>query len=142
KELVDPLDRWLGTRIARMREVVAALYERVKEERGVLDQLDLLVTLMDLLPDDPAVRRQLQALFAHVFVDEFQDTDPLQCEIVFFLCEAGARARTWDTVQLTPGKLTIVGDPKQSIYRFRRADIAMYGRATERLVAGAALEQR
>src|SRR5207237_778037 len=107
----------------------------------VVDYLDLLIKLRNLLRDDPQARRFYQDLFDHVFVDEFQDTDPLQCEIVFFLCEAGARARSWDTAQLTPGKLTIVGDPKQSIYRFRRADIAMYGRATERLVAGAALEQ-
>ena len=128
-ELIDPLDRWMGTRIARMREVAAALYERVKEERGVLDQLDLLVKLRDLLRDDPAVRRQLQALFAHVFVDEFQDTDPLQCEIVFFLAEDGAGTADWRSVRLRPGNLTVVGDPQQSIYRFRRADIVMYAEA-------------
>jgi ATP-dependent exoDNAse (exonuclease V) beta subunit len=134
--------RWLATRLVRVFRVVRAMYERVKAEHEVVDYLDLLIKLRDLLRDDASARRFYQDLFDHIFVDEFQDTDPLQCEIVFFLCEAGARARTWDAVQLTPGKLTIVGDPKQSIYRFRRADIAMYGRATERLVAGAALEQR
>ncbi len=59
-------------------------------------------------------------------MDEFQDTDPLQAEIVLFLCEAGPGAAAWDEVGLAPGKLTLVGDPKQSIYRFRRADIAVY----------------
>jgi len=128
-ELVDPLHRWMGTRIARMQEAVVALYERVKEERGVVDQLDLLVKLRDLLRDRPEARTRLQRLFAHVFVDEFQDTDPLQCEVVFYLCEHGAVARDWREVRLRPGSVTVVGDPKQSIYRFRRADVLMYAEA-------------
>ena len=128
-QLVAPLSAWMGARLARLRFVVAELYEQVKAERAVLDQLDLLVKLRDVLRDRALVRRQLQALFDHVFVDEFQDTDPLQCEVVFFLCEAGAKADEWRRVQLRPGSLTVVGDPKQSIYRFRRADIAMYEEA-------------
>jgi ATP-dependent helicase/nuclease subunit A len=128
-QLLVPLDQWMGARIARTRGVVEALYEGVKKERGVLDQLDLLVKLRDLLRDDPAARRQLQRLFDHVFVDEFQDTDPLQCEIIFFLAEDGAAADEWRKVRLRRGSLTVVGDPKQSIYRFRRADIAMYAQA-------------
>ena len=135
--------RWLATRLVRLFPVVRAMYERVKAEHEVVDYLDLLIKLRDLLRDDLEARHFYQGLFEHVFVDEFQDTDPLQCEIVFYLCEAtGSAATGWDAVRLTPGKLTIVGDPKQSIYRFRRADIAMYGRATERLVASGALEQR
>ena len=128
-QLLGPLDQWMGTRIARTRGVVEALYAGVKEERGVLDQLDLLVKLRDLLRDDPAARGQLQRLFDHVFVDEFQDTDPLQCEVIFFLAEDGAGAGDWRKVHLRKGCLTVVGDPKQSIYRFRRADIAMYAEA-------------
>jgi len=137
--------RWLATRLVRLFPVVKAMYERVKAEHEVVDYLDLLIKLRDLLRDDPAARRFYQGLFDHIFVDEFQDTDPLQCEIVFYLCEDPNRSSgtaAWDALPLTPGKLTIVGDPKQSIYRFRRADIAMYGRATERLLANAALEQR
>jgi ATP-dependent helicase/nuclease subunit A len=71
----------------------------------------------------------------HVFVDEFQDADPLQAEIVLYLCERGAVAERWEDVPLRPGALTLVGDPKQSIYRFRRADVAMYDRV-RRVVAG------
>jgi ATP-dependent helicase/nuclease subunit A len=144
--------RWLATRLVRLFPVVRAMYERVKAEHEVVDYLDLLIKLRDLLRDNLPARRFYQGLFEHIFVDEFQDTDPLQCEIVFYLCEDPAAAnlsganpsatRGWDAVRLVPGKLTIVGDPKQSIYRFRRADIAMYGLATERLIAGGALEQR
>jgi ATP-dependent exoDNAse (exonuclease V) beta subunit len=136
--------RWLATRLVRLFPVVKAMYERVKAEHEVVDYLDLLIKLRDLLRDDADARRFYQGLFNHIFVDEFQDTDPLQCEIVFYLCEDPHRSRTaaWDALQLAPGKLTIVGDPQQSIYRFRRADIAMYGRATERLLANGALEQR
>ncbi len=134
--------RWLATRLVRLFTVVRAMYERVKAEHEVVDYLDLLIKLRNLLRDDREARGFYQALFDHIFVDEFQDTDPLQCEIVFFLCEDGPHAASWDAVRLLPGKLTIVGDPKQSIYRFRRADIAVYGRATERLIANGALEQR
>lgn len=134
--------RWLATRLVRLFPVVRAMYERVKAEHEVVDYLDLLIKLRDLLRADVDARRFYQELFDHLFVDEFQDTDPLQCEIVFYLCEDAATADNWDVVRLKPGKLTIVGDPKQSIYRFRRADIAMYDRATERLRTNGALEER
>jgi ATP-dependent helicase/nuclease subunit A len=80
------------------------------------------------------VRAEFQRLFDHIFVDEFQDTDPLQAEIILFLCEREAVAERWGQVVLRPGSLTLVGDPKQSIYRFRRADVAMYDRV-RRVVA-------
>jgi len=134
--------RWLAARFVRLFPVVNALYEQVKAEHEVADYLDLLVRLRNLLRDNREARCFYQGLFDHIFVDEFQDTDPLQCEIVFYLCEQGATAEGWEKVDLTPGKLTIVGDPKQSIFRFRRADIAMYGRAMELLHGHHALEQR
>ncbi len=134
--------RWLAVRLVRLFPVLRAMYERVKDEHEVVDYLDLLVKLRNVLRDNRDARGFYQGLFDHIFVDEFQDTDPLQCEIVFFLCEDGVNADRWDQAHLAPGKLTIVGDPKQSIYRFRRADIVMYDRATQRLRAGGALEQR
>ncbi len=101
---------------------------------GRLDFTDLLGCLRDLLKRDMGARRALQRRFRYVLVDEFQDTDPLQAEIVFFLCEHEPLATEWQEVVLEPGKLFVVGDPKQSIYRFRRADIAMYDQV-KRLVA-------
>ncbi|MEO7730172.1 MAG: UvrD-helicase domain-containing protein, partial [Kofleriaceae bacterium] len=130
-DLLAPLRRWLAIRLARLRPVVLAVYELVKARRRVVDHVDLLLRLRDLLRDDRVIRRACQGLFDHIFVDELQDTDPLQAEILLFLCERGAEAATWDEVTLAPGKLTIVGDPKQSIYRFRRADIATYQRVIE-----------
>ena len=84
---------------------------------------------------DLAARAALQARFRYLLVDEFQDTDPLQAEIVFLLCEREPVAADWRDTVLEPGKLFVVGDPKQSIYRFRRADIGMYDQV-RRLVAG------
>ncbi|MBI4516947.1 MAG: UvrD-helicase domain-containing protein [Deltaproteobacteria bacterium] len=134
--------RWLVIRLVRLFPVLRAMYERVKDEHEVVDYLDLLVKLREVLRTDRSARGFYQGLFDHLFVDEFQDTDPLQCEIVFFLCEDGTDADRWDQARLVSGKLTIVGDPKQSIYRFRRADIVMYDRAAQRLRAGGAFEQR
>ena len=102
---------------------------------GRLDFTDLLGRLRDLLVGDLVARRALQQRFRYLLVDEFQDTDPLQAEIVFLLCEAEPLAADWRDVVLTPGKLFVVGDPKQSIYRFRRADISLYDQV-KRLVDG------
>jgi ATP-dependent exoDNAse (exonuclease V) beta subunit len=93
---------------------------------GYLDFADLLGRLRGALRDDLLLRERWQQAFDYLLVDEFQDTDPLQAEIVLFLAEDGPRAADWRHVALKPGKLFVVGDPKQSIYRFRRADIAMY----------------
>jgi ATP-dependent helicase/nuclease subunit A len=136
QELSAPPDRWMATRLVRLFPVVVALHDHVKARNQALDQLDLLVKLRDLLVRDRAVRGDLQRMFDHVFVDEFQDTDPLQAEIVLFLCEREPVAARWDDVVLREGALTLVGDPKQSIYRFRRADVAMYDRVRQVVARG------
>jgi ATP-dependent helicase/nuclease subunit A len=132
-----PILRLMARRLARLRPVVLDLYEQVKERHRAVDQIDLLVKLRDLLRDDRAVRGEYQRLFDHIFIDEFQDTDPLQAEIALFLCEATPLALRWQDVKLGDGRLTIVGDPKQSIYRFRRADVSMYARVRELVGRGA-----
>jgi len=139
-EVLAPAHRWLATRLARLFPVVVALYEKVKTRRQALDQLDLLVKLRDLLRDHLDVRGEFQRLFDHVFVDEFQDTDPLQAEIVLYLCERAPAARAWEEIALRDGALTLVGDPKQSIYRFRRADVGTYDRVRELVLRHRPLE--
>ena len=87
----------------------------------------LLVRARDLLRDHPRIREDLKERFRAILVDEFQDTDPLQYEILLWLCEEpSGRAEKWRDVRLAPGKLFVVGDPKQSIYGFRGADIEAY----------------
>jgi ATP-dependent exoDNAse (exonuclease V) beta subunit len=116
-----------------VRGFVAAMQEE-KARRGVLDFQDLLILSRNLLRDNKEVRRYFQEKFRYILVDEFQDTDPLQVE-GFFPAEKGAQANRWEEVDLQPGKLFLVGDPKQSIYRFRRADIETYEKARERLIS-------
>ena len=105
-------------------------YEALKAAEGALDFVDLLLRARDLLRDDAEVRRTFRERLSHLFVDEFQDTDPLQAEIVVLLAGAPDADRVspvdWREVEPRPGSLFIVGDPKQSIYRFRRADIGTY----------------
>jgi ATP-dependent exoDNAse (exonuclease V) beta subunit len=107
-----------------------------KNRLGVLDFQDLLLFSRDLLRRNKEVRRYFQKRIRYLLVDEFQDTDPLQAEVIFFLAEEGAAAENWEDVKVSPGRLFLVGDPKQSIYRFRRADIEIYARAKEKLNAG------
>jgi ATP-dependent exoDNAse (exonuclease V) beta subunit len=111
----------------RLRTFLDA-YEHLKRERAVVDFADFLLKARDVLTLSIPVRRYFQKRFDFILVDEFQDTDPLQAEIAFLLAEdpEAEPATGWRTVRLAPGKLFVVGDPKQSIYRFRRADIAIY----------------
>ncbi|MDQ6892120.1 MAG: UvrD-helicase domain-containing protein [Acidobacteriota bacterium] len=87
---------------------------------------DQLVFARDLLRDHPAVRSAFQERFTPVLVDEFQDTDPVQAEVLLYLTGRDTEQRDWRKLEPLPGSLFVVGDPKQSIYRFRRADIQTY----------------
>lgn len=87
----------------------------------------LLVRARNLLRDYRTLREELKYLFGAILIDEFQDTDPIQYEILLYLAEKpGKSASEWRAVELQPGKVFVVGDPKQSIYAFRRADIQGY----------------
>jgi len=116
--------------IPRVQGLLAPFLDRFRlafETEGLLTFDDLLRRCRDLLTNHPEVRRRLKAAHDALLVDEFQDTDPLQGEILFFLSEdLHSEAGRWQDVSLAAGKLFIVGDPKQSIYRFRGADIRAY----------------
>src|SRR5262249_4982800 len=113
-------------------------YEALKQREGALDFLDLLVRARNLVHDDEAVRRDFQRRFKRIFVDEFQDTDPLQAELLMLLASGDPRESRWDLITPEAGKLFVVGDPKQSIYRFRRADVDVYRRVCQLLQASGA----
>src|SRR4029453_5846217 len=108
-------------------------YEALKQAAGRVDFFDLLLRARDLVRDDAGVRAVLQDRFSHIFVDEFQDTDPLQAEILLLLASDDPAVTDWREVTPGPGKLFVVGDPKQSIYRFRRADGGIYQVVKEQL---------
>ena len=116
---------------------IAQFTLREADERrrsGQLEFHDLLVLSRALLRDPRHgwdVRRRLRARYTHLLLDEFQDTDPIQCDLAALLAsgDPNARDRRWNEIEVDPGRLFVVGDPKQSIYRFRRADIAAFLRA-------------
>jgi len=108
-------------------------YAALKRDAGRLDFVDLLLEARDLVRDHDDVRGDFQRRFTRIFVDEFQDTDPLQAEILLLLAADDPAQRDWRQVRPAPGKLFIVGDPKQSIYRFRRADVGVYQRVKAQL---------
>jgi ATP-dependent helicase/nuclease subunit A len=124
-----------------LRETVAQ-YQLLKNRTGSLDFLDLLIRARDLLVQSSSVRAHFQERFIRLFVDEFQDTDPLQAEIIVLLSSNDPAVRDWRQVKPVPGKLFIVGDPKQAIYRFRRADVGTYEEVKQLLLkSGAELLQ-
>ena len=108
-------------------------YEEQKQRSGKLDFVDLLVKVRDLVRGNEEVRCHLQQRFTHFFIDEFQDTDPVQAEILLLLSADDPKQSDWRLAVPKPGKLFIVGDPKQSIYKFRRADVLLYQEVRERL---------
>jgi ATP-dependent exoDNAse (exonuclease V) beta subunit len=103
--------------LTEVMPIVAGFVEDFAEQRrraGRLTFDDLLLWARDLVVDNEGVRDEFREQFKAILVDEFQDTDPVQAQLVLALAGDG------------PGRLVVVGDPKQSIYRFRRADIAIY----------------
>src|SRR6185295_3765432 len=98
----------------RARDMAASERRRL----NALNYGDLLNLTAKVLRENAQVRRALQQKYRHLFVDEFQDTDPVQAEIVFLLAAGDVAGTDWRLLPLRPGALFVVGDPKQSIYRF------------------------
>ena len=117
-----------------MQDFVEA-YRQRKQRAGKLDFLDLLLLVRDLVRENAEVRRYLQCRFSRIFVDEFQDTDPLQAEILILLSANDPAENDWLNVTPVAGKLFLVGDPKQSIYKFRRADVVLYENVCQALAS-------
>ena len=126
----DLNDRRDVMRLEVLRSIFAPIYNAIREfvlqyaderrRRGRLGFQDLLVHCRNLLCSNSEVAGRVRERFRYLLIDEFQDTDPLQTEI------ADAIAQGED------GCLFFVGDPKQSIYRFRHADIEQYSKVWER----------
>ncbi len=117
-------------------------YAEVRRRRNVVNYVDLLRMTARMLRTRAAVRHALQAKYRWLFIDEFQDTDPIQAEIFLMLAAAESTSPAGGdsgsevdpfSLPLRPGSLFVVGDPKQSIFRFRRADIDIYNRVGDRI---------
>jgi ATP-dependent helicase/nuclease subunit A len=112
------------TRWAAQQVLDAATRRRLD---GRLEFHDLLVLARDLLRHHPQARAALHAKYQRLLLDEFQDTDPIQIELAVRIAGGEpADAESWEDVDVPPGRIFVVGDAKQSIYRFRRASIATY----------------
>ena len=159
---MDAWRQYLYRIVVTLLTEARATASAARMRRNTLNYNDLLFKSAKLLRERPDVRRALQAKHRWLFVDEFQDTDPVQAEIVFLLplrnqsSAAGAKRSTaasrtgrggaaadtvaltdWRRVTLRAGALFVVGDPKQSIYRFRRADIEIYNLVRARIAESA-----
>ncbi len=123
-----------------MQDLLALLCPFVQQVRtsflrqGWVSFDGLLANARLLLRTHLGIRERLKHEYQAVLVDEFQDTDPVQYEIILYLAErAGRHGIEWRTIELEPGKLFIVGDPKQSIYAFRRADIEAFEQVVKKV---------
>ena len=108
-----------------------AVYDRMKLANRGLGFSDLLMSAAHGLKSNPGLRKYFQARFTHLLVDEFQDTDPIQAEMILFLTSKDHEQQDWQKCAPKSGSLFLVGDPKQSIYRFRRGDTVTYCRVRE-----------
>jgi len=145
----DALEALLGAigaeLLARLAVEMKGLIKEWREYKraaALLDFDDLLYTARDLLAGREEVRQALAKRFPHVLVDEFQDTDPLQIDILWLLCGEACKGSDGNPLAraLRAGALFLVGDPKQAIYRFRGADVNAYIGARGAIGDGARLK--
>ena len=115
--------------LGALRDFVVS-YEQERKREGRAGYHDLLVWARNLLRDNISVRDHFRQRYTHLLLDEAQDTDPIQMQIAMFIAEdvpdgtpVESRPTDWRNVTPADGRLFVVGDPKQSIYRFRRADV-------------------
>jgi ATP-dependent exoDNAse (exonuclease V) beta subunit len=125
------LDRLAAADRALLQELLtgfAAAYAAAKERESALDFEDLQLAARDLLRENPAIREKESLRFRAIMVDEFQDTNRLQCELVDLVAD-GVGER----------ELFFVGDEFQSIYGFRHADVQVFRERRGRAGGGLAL---
>src|SRR6185436_14283424 len=106
---------------ALLEELLVAFersYTAAKDRESALDFEDLQIRARDLLRDDASIREREQLRFRQVCVDEFQDTNRLQCELIDLVAR---------------DELFFVGDEFQSIYRFRHADVEVFKERREQI---------
>ena len=118
--------RYLYPRVAGLLDEATVYYENERRLAGKVTFQDLLTRTSALVRDHPSIRKTFQNCYQCLFVDEFQDTDPVQAELLLYLTGEDLAQRDWRRLKPRPGSLFIVGDEMQSIYRFRRADVKTF----------------
>jgi ATP-dependent helicase/nuclease subunit A len=121
--------------VLKALERARAVYDREREAARGLNFQDLLMRAAKLLRERTEIRQYFRHRFTHLLVDEFQDTDPVQAEVLLLLTADNPEEKNWRKCRPAAGALFVVGDPKQSIYRFRRADIMTYNIVKEIITA-------
>jgi ATP-dependent helicase/nuclease subunit A len=137
EEYIEPaLKEW---NLYRHRIILSFLQQGIdhfrsqKLEEGKLSFHDLLHITAETLKNNPELRKYFKRKYSTIMVDEFQDTDPLQAEIIFYLTAENIEEKSYRKLRPEAGSLFVVGDPKQSIYRFRRADINIYNQVKKQI---------
>ena len=125
---------WMIWQLSASMQSAIDAYDEMKRRAAVMDFDDLLEHAHDLVIGNQQVRDNVATRFPIILVDECQDSDILQIGILFAIAADGP-VSDWRQARLRPGALFFVGDPKQSIYRFRNADIAAYRAARDLIVA-------
>jgi len=123
------VEKWRHRRynvVMRVLQDAVKAYGELRRGLGGLNYQDLLLQAAALLRDKSKIREYFRKRFTHLLVDEFQDTDPIQAEVMLLLTADSPKETDWHRCKPVSGSLFVVGDPKQSIYRFRRADIVTY----------------
>lgn len=139
-ELVkEALRQWREFHHSKILAFLKPALDYFKERRLTQSKLnfqDQLMLASELLRDNPEVRQYFSRRYSHILVDEFQDTDPIQAEVLLYLAGIDVKEKDWHKLVPRPGSLFLVGDPKQSIFRFRRADIDTYNLVKEQIKKG------
>lgn len=125
----DPQGAALAATVLRLAREARDAFDRELDRQGVLDYDALIYRARDLLGRSPNALAGLRGRLRWLLIDEFQDTDPAQRDIAYAICGVGASLAAHAAGTPAPGgspTLCIVGDPKQSIYGFRRADVTLW----------------
>lgn len=120
-------------------EYAIAYYQSVKHKEKKLTNDDLLLYACNMIYNSKTAREFFKRKYESFYVDEFQDTNPIQTQLLFYLSaaedksNAGGLPKDWLQCKLEDGRIFMVGDPKQSIYSFTGADITLYSRVRDKL---------
>ena len=128
-------ENFLYVRAMEFIQEAVKYYNAEKGKFGKIGNDDLIIITRNLLRDNNKAREYFSNKYEYILIDEFQDTDTIQTQILFYLSGENYEETNWRKIKLKSGSFIIVGDPKQSIYRFRNADISIYNEVKKLILA-------